>query len=99
PPPPLTLFPYTTLFRSVRHAAPRRPRSSRRLVPTLHGRPPGVPVLRTRLLVAAGPGATADARRPQHDRSHEGPHGGVVRHARARSEEHTSELQSRFDLV
>src|SRR5690349_23015647 len=55
-PPRSTLFPYTTLFRSVR--APRRTR-----------RPPEL--ARVRLLV----------------------------HVLARSEEHTSELQSRRDLV
>src|SRR5690349_24166930 len=73
-PPPSTLFPYTTLFRSIRYPAPR-------YFTTLNAigedssradRPRAAPPTWTRL-----PALTP----------------------RARSEEHTSELQSRRDLV
>src|SRR2546422_4611402 len=75
-PPRSTLFPYTTLFRSVlrvpgplarrpRRARPRAPRPTRR-------------------------GAAARAPRPRHARPPA---------AERRSEEHTSELQSRLHLV
>src|SRR5689334_23880630 len=78
-PPRSTLFPYTTLFRSLalgdrrRPARPPRPRPGRG--PRLHAR-----------------------------RHHRGCRGARRRHARqpdelARSEEHTSELQSQFHLV
>src|SRR5438067_9551074 len=63
PPPPIsTLFPYTTLFRSVRKR--RRPRK---------------PLRTSTCCVSATPSS----------------HGPPA----CRSEEHTSELQSRFDLV
>src|SRR5438067_7460363 len=85
-PPRSTLFPYTTLFRSdhlVAEPEDQRKQGLRRVV-RAHLPPwAGLP-LGDGVLVAAG------ARR-------RGPgHGG--RCAR-RSEEHTSELQSRFDLV
>src|SRR5438067_9859447 len=71
-PPRSTLFPYTTLFRSLQR------------VPLLAQLRLGEPVRR---------GAEADPRRmPVAHEAHE------VR-LEARSEEHTSELQSRFDLV
>src|SRR5699024_12428388 len=66
PPPSPTLFPYTTLFRSLDASRARRAAGARR------------------------------ARRPglgQERRSRS------LARARTRSEEHTSELQSRFDLV
>src|SRR5438874_4450306 len=68
-PPTSTLFPYTTLFRSL--LAPRR-----------RGRRPNL-----RLFVALGLGGLGDL--PI----------GVAQPSRQRSEEHTSELQSRRDLV
>src|SRR5687768_18333824 len=68
PPPPSTLFPYTTLFRSPRHRRAGRHR------PVPDPRPRGAELRR-----AARPG------RPL-------PNG-------TRSEEHTSELQSRLHLV
>src|SRR5687768_18250075 len=73
PPPPSTLFPYTTLFRSPRPRPdrPRAPRVRRRLLP----------------LLPDPRGLRAAARRPLR---------GVVVD---RSEEHTSELQSRLHLV
>src|SRR5207249_8581122 len=64
PPPRPTLFPYTTLFRSLRQNILEE-------------------------VAAAGAGAVAAAQR---SRCHRAP-------AHARSEEHTSELQSRFELV
>src|SRR5437868_12458100 len=69
PPPRSTLFPYTTLFRSL----PARPRSRR----------------------PQGGAPAAERNDPVNDpiESRDGP-AGVIR-----SEEHTSELQSRFDLV
>src|SRR5687768_17844827 len=80
PPPRSTLFPYTTLFRSLRPAAHRLPahalgiaRHSGRVAPA---EPRGAVQLRARVRGAES-----------------------VRHARRRSEEHTSELQSRLHLV
>src|SRR5699024_11871916 len=90
-PPSPTLFPYTTLFRSLRrvlprqHAAPDRDAQRLRTVHPGHRRPH--PALAVRVpprertgqpAPPAGPGPLAPAQR---------------------SEEHTSELQSRFDLV
>src|SRR5690349_25106225 len=69
PPPRSTLFPYTTLFRSL---------------PAGHHRQP-------LLLVVA-------AEHPDGIPRHQGRRGPRV-HLRRRSEEHTSELQSRRDLV
>src|SRR5207249_11503905 len=66
-PPRSTLFPYTTLFRSLQH--------SRRSASTY------CPPWQAQLSMGAG------------NRS------GRLRTIRRRSEEHTSELQSRFDLV
>src|SRR5206468_4682372 len=91
PPPRSTLFPYTTLFRS--------------LSCSLHG---GLIVMATPdaydLLVRGATVLTGDAARPQIDDAVIG-----IREARlalvaaasevTRSEEHTSELQSRSDLV
>src|SRR5437868_9275627 len=67
PPPRSTLFPYTTLFRSMRHFAG----------PLAHKLSP-VGLLWISCLLASI---------------------GLVLLSVARSEEHTSELQSRFDLV
>src|SRR5437868_10654674 len=66
PPPRSTLFPYTTLFRSLPHSNHHHLHHHRR---------------------AAGRGRFRRAQHPDHE------------HAESRSEEHTSELQSRFDLV
>src|SRR5207249_10158655 len=91
-PPTPTLFPYTTLFRSVMCPAPvHRPTGDDRVVlhqhaVVEHGHPGGIP-----------PRAVGrEVRAVKHD---------VVRLPLAgrdivfRSEEHTSELQSRFDVV
>src|SRR2546428_6095842 len=69
-PPRSTLFPYTTLFRSVHPRARRDAPRARRAPPVRAPRRPA-----------------RAARR------------GFPVHGRARSEEHTSELQSRSDLV
>src|SRR5207249_9759587 len=91
-PPVSTLFPYTTLFRSPLSAgstatATRASRPSR-------GRS-------ARALAAGHFGRPANRRR--HDRSYPRHRRGARNfdraHFLARSEEHTSELQSRFDLV
>src|SRR5690606_41684995 len=74
PPPSSTLFPYTTLFRSLPRCAALLRRGNR--------------VLRTE---PWAPGAAARTRRPRPQ--------GPKRRRRARSEEHTSELQSRENLV
>src|SRR5699024_12242011 len=63
PPPRTTLFPYTTLFRSI---------------PAIRSKPPPDPN-------GMVPRASRETYRPEP--------------SRVRSEEHTSELQSRFDLV
>src|SRR5690606_41721434 len=91
PPPLPTLFPYTTLFRSRRRHGTRRERH--RFMPPAH------PVTHQQFQhhrVALG----ASRQRPAHRRS------GVVvlaeqfvEQLRLRSEEHTSELQSRENLV
>src|SRR2546428_5289134 len=70
-PPRSTLFPYTTLFRSIQHL--------RDLVDT--------------------PGDYARNRRPVSHHPRAGAHGRHNQQGGARSEEHTSELQSRSDLV
>src|SRR3712207_8599048 len=79
-PPRSTLFPYTTLFRSLRHARHEeaRGRSQRRVA-------------------ADEPGRECNRRRPEH--LLDGGRRAERREASARSEEHTSELQSRQYLV
>src|SRR5207249_10846826 len=91
------LFPYTTLFRSefIFSTAPRVGRSSRRTANPL-GRKQHSPsgargsktAHRPRRLSSCGRATVCEPLWPRF------PHLGV-----ARSEEHTSELQSRFDLV
>src|SRR3712207_7682178 len=80
-PPRSTLFPYTTLFRSVQGDAPARVRRG----------------------AAAPPAAPAGRAGPLRSPALEGRRGrGAARHERRvgqRSEEHTSELQSRQYLV
>src|SRR2546422_8618548 len=81
-PPRSTLFPYTTLFRSLGDPLPERGLISRKgwvltapkLSRTVHGHPPG------------------RCRSFPHERTRPPSH-------RGRSEEHTSELQSRLHLV
>src|SRR5690349_23958468 len=74
-PPRSTLFPYTTLFRSVGHTVDKRRDFGR------HAR---VVVFRTALVEISLPGLVHDVE---------------ARNALKRSEEHTSEVQSRRDLV
>src|SRR5206468_9105438 len=93
PPPPSTLFPYTTLFRS--------PAPERSLALRLPGRPRGR--VAARHPDREGP-REACAKKPDHPREPVSPRpepgpGRPRRPPRSRSEEHTSELQSRSDLV
>src|SRR5207249_10866565 len=91
PPPRSPLFPYTTLFRSplapVRQPQGRRPRLTPRGCPD---QPPpsdeGQPCGRIR-------------EKQRHHRSLVPREAMPRRRSSSRSEEHTSELQSRFDLV
>src|SRR2546426_3282586 len=96
-PPRSTLFPYTTLFRSHRFARlPRRPllRAARRVPrPAASGHPVPNPqhepeLVRRDVAQDSGPGAQG-----------RGLVGGGARRRAARSEEHTSELQSPCNLV
>src|SRR5204862_6871476 len=81
PPPRSTLFPYTTLFRSVR-VSPRVQTSQRSAEDVRRGVPPHRRPISAQVHVR---------------RSHE--RGRARRRRTPRSEEHTSELQSRRDLV
>src|SRR3712207_7052266 len=91
-PPRSTLFPYTTLFRSVHEAAQVTvlgdplPQAVVALVEPVEDVPDGGGRLHVRLRLAAGD--VPQLRRDLHGHRH-----------RARSEEHTSELQSRQYLV
>src|SRR5690606_42027885 len=88
-PPSSTLFPYTTLFRSVQ----------------MHGMMPGGLVDETQHIGAAAragehgfvhmSGRRHTVDRPDQTVAHQGAHVGLA----PRSEEHTSELQSRENLV
>src|SRR5207249_11146965 len=92
PPPLPTLFPYTTLFRSGREGVPW-PASLRRPEPS----PP------TRPRRAPPPSDGLDRRGPAARRAFPGEGRPGCRAPppirSRRSEEHTSELQSRFDIV
>src|SRR5690349_22949829 len=87
PPPRSTLFPYTTLFRSVQ----------------------GRRGLEAGEAAVCAPGRLAAAREPDRGRrllprlaagsAHVGDRRALEQHRLGRSEEHTSELQSRRDLV
>src|SRR5207247_9709549 len=91
-PPSSTLFPYTTLFRSRRHGPPARLGGHRRRRRRSPARLPTVSRLRAgsraRRRRARGGAAAAELR--ARGRRGDGS---------ARSEEHTSELQSRVELV
>src|SRR5207248_4994910 len=87
PPPRSTLFPYTTLFRSRPHGG--SPAADRGGLPAGRGVRRDVRAWRRRALAlpaAAGPHGAAGGR-------------GAGRAPGDRSEEHTSELQSPYDLV
>src|SRR3712207_6982866 len=85
-PPRSTLFPYTTLFRSQRSAGRRR----REVMPGGRG---------GRRAVASSSAGTRTTRGRQSRPGGSGGHGTGAEPVRARSEEHTSELQSRQYLV
>src|SRR5690606_40707992 len=91
-PPHSTLFPYTTLFRSGRHLRKRRRRATiTRIIPNSHGQPHAHIHRRCRtmrpiaILALSASILTAC--------------GAGGQDAEERSEEHTSELQSRENLV
>src|SRR5205085_10244105 len=85
PPPPSTLFPYTTLFRSDAPAEHSDDRMGRR-ADVCRGRAQGARPLRAAACPDLRPGRSAD----DHHHAFE---------AGDRSEEHTSELQSQSNLV
>src|SRR5207247_8107841 len=87
-PPSATLSPYTTLFRSEGVTVVGSAADGRR--GGKHERDRHAPRARRR------PGARGKAR---NDSAHDSGRAGARRHRRPRSEEHTSELQSRVDLV
>src|SRR2546422_8478673 len=98
-PPISTLFPYTTLFRSRLVKGRRDP-----LDDVDVGRPPKLlaPGLPTRLKVHRGAGQKdrgIDGGAEASERGDEGLDRDAFRVLRVRSEEHTSELQSRLHLV
>src|SRR5690349_22333778 len=84
PPPKTTLFPYTTLFRSLLHEVVELDEDVAQVL--VHAR--GAAQDRR-----AGPDGVVQIREGELELAHAGPE--LVR----RSEEHTSELQSRRDLV
>src|SRR5438067_3577040 len=92
-PPISTLFPYTTLFRSLAQG---------QVAPGAFGEPHLLAALHYRhhLMqdVLGIPGRDAHAQRLQAD-AHPRDRAVMVGALHVRSEEHTSELQSRFDLV
>src|SRR5690349_22526644 len=79
-PPRSTLFPYTTLFRSMQAARPESRHSKIKLNQSIYLRTVSRPAARPERTNGAGPGL-------------------LTATLRYRSEEHTSELQSRRDLV
>src|SRR3712207_7548059 len=80
-PPRSTLFPYTTLFRSIAGSSRSLPSKTTLTLPSFFSRTRRVPSSRNRMLVGeSSPCATSST-------------------ASVRSEEHTSELQSRQYLV
>src|SRR5207249_11164708 len=89
-PPRSPLFPYTTLFRSSTDAGSqiRKPPAGERELPTLAGQRKPLAVRRH-----------VDGEEIHRGGADEARHKPVGRLAVERSEEHTSELQSRFDLV
>src|SRR5256886_11735920 len=82
-PPRSTLFPYPTLFRSLRLGVPRR------FQPTFHRR-------WCRSAIENSRNSSFGSRRPRRMKTCQP---AVRRHFRQRSEEHTSELQSQSNLV
>src|SRR5699024_12048404 len=87
PPPRSTLFPYTTLFRSSGSRTAASP------ISTCVGR--NSPTSNS--ATASSTSSISTAPRPAESRFRTAQ--SVFSNARRRSEEHTSELQSRFDLV
>src|SRR5690606_41690161 len=87
PPPTSTLFPYTTLFRSLLEHPGHRQQHRGLERPQLNGYPPQV-------VEVSDPDPVAERRHLHHPGQDVG-----ERQEEQRSEEHTSELQSRENLV
>src|SRR5690606_39446551 len=96
PPPPSTLFPYTTLFRS----SPSTVETRARRRPAATGAPPAVrrPFRKKPAVHQERTGFGLPRDFPFGSALHDGGNR-VLRGRRIRSEEHTSELQSRENLV
>src|SRR5207249_10540775 len=98
-PPRLTLFPYTTLFRSIKNSCPSRCAMAR-----LRSHPTNRMVGEQWAEGARSPSLSSAARtcsvvRPKLPNDQSSSTSEAARaHGGERSEEHTSELQSRFDL-
>src|SRR5206468_10480269 len=92
-PPHPPLFPYTTLFRSDQARAARENLARLRA----GSRPEEIQAGRARVAAAAAQIATYE--KAIADATVVAPVSGIVTEKLARSEEHTSELQSRSDLV
>src|SRR5207249_11662294 len=91
-PPASTLFPYTTLFRSRARPGPARAHRRCRAAPgDSHPERRDLPPVPLRGRVRLDHGVPRDARADDPPRR--------LLEEELRSEEHTSELQSRFDLV
>src|SRR5207249_5653695 len=89
PPPTSTLFPYTTLFRSIVHEPVHRA-NVHDLAVQCNAHDPAIHI-------AHGPASRVELQTPP-SRCNRLQAGSCALHW-TRSEEHTSELQSRFDLV
>src|SRR5207248_9978835 len=93
PPPTPTLFPYTTLFRSCVCRLHRRPANSGSRSARSRWRHVTHPLCRTRGSRARAESVTPSSGSTLHQRCPSS------RKGTSRSEEHTSELQSPYDLV
>src|SRR5687768_17995909 len=94
-PPRPTLFPYTTLFRSAERGADPAGARSGKSNPQRLGRGAAAYCVARRRAADAGAAGEAATDADVVDRQH----AGAAERARCRSEEHTSELQSRLHLV
>src|SRR5207249_9694701 len=95
-PPPPPLFPYTTLFRSHQHHRLRRGVAE---LQALEAVPPRAVDEDRRGVAGAALGHRVHEAERVEERERHVEREQEERHRRERSEEHTSELQSRFDLV
>src|SRR5699024_12545296 len=98
PPPPLTLFPYTTLFRSFELARQLDHQSHAGCRERVAQRNRSAPRVDPRVVVVEAE-VVEEGEDLHGERLVELDQPDVVEAEPRRSEEHTSELQSRFDLV